>query len=58
MSKTTARPWSARRIPQAARDGIPLAVAMQQPQHKSLQQTSQQHNDAEAELSRAARLMG
>ena len=45
-------------LTQAARDGIPLAEAMQQSQHKSVQQASEYYNDAEAELSRAARLMG
>ncbi len=44
-------------LTQAARDGIPLAEAMQQSQHKSVQQASEYYNDAEAELSRAARLM-
>ncbi len=45
-------------LTQAARDGIPLAEAMQQSQHKSVQQASEYYNDAESELSRAARLMG
>ncbi|WP_282610846.1 tyrosine-type recombinase/integrase [Pelagibius sp. Alg239-R121] len=44
-------------LTQAARDGIPLAEAMQQSQHKSVQQASEYYNDAEAELSRAARLL-
>lgn len=45
-------------LTQAARDGVPLAEAMQQSQHKSVQQAAEYYNDAEAELSRAARLMG
>ncbi len=45
-------------LTQAARDGIPLAETMQQSQHRSVQQASEYYNDAEAELSRAARLLG
>ncbi len=44
-------------LTQAAKDGVPLPEAMQQSQHKSVQQASNYYNDAEAELSRAARLM-
>ncbi len=44
-------------LTQAARDGILLTEAMQQSQHKSIQQAAEYYNDAEAELSRAARMM-
>ena len=44
-------------LTQAAKDGVPLPEAMRQSQHKSVQQASNYYNDAEAELSRAARLM-
>ncbi|HEY9539995.1 MAG TPA: hypothetical protein VIS03_20540, partial [Kiloniellaceae bacterium] len=43
-------------LTQAAKDGVPLPEAMRQSQHRSVQQASNYYNDAEAELSRAARL--
>lgn len=44
-------------LTQAAKDGVGLPEAMRQSQHRSVQQASSYYNDAEAELSRAARLM-
>ena len=44
-------------LTQAAKDGVALPEAMRQSQHRSVQQASSYYNDAEAELSRAARLM-
>src|SRR5690606_18726215 len=44
-------------LTQAAKDGVALPEAMRQSQHQSMQQASSYYNDAEAELSRAARLM-
>jgi integrase len=43
-------------LTQAAKDGVALAEAMRQSQHRSVQQAANYYNDAEAELSRAARL--
>lgn len=43
-------------LTQAAKDGVGLPEAMRQSQHRSVQQASNYYNDAEAELSRAARL--
>ena len=44
-------------LTQAAKDGVPLPEAMRQSQHRSVQQAANYYNDAEAALSRAARLM-
>lgn len=44
-------------LTQAAKDGVALPEAMRQSQHRSVQQAANYYNDAEAELSRAARLM-
>ena len=44
-------------LTQAAKDGVPLQEAMRQSQHRSVQQAANYYNDAEAELSRAARLL-
>jgi integrase len=44
-------------LTQAARAGIPLPEAMQQSQHKSINQAARYYNDAERELGRAARLV-
>lgn len=44
-------------LTQAAKDGVTLPEAMRQSQHRSMQQASSYYNDAEAELSRAVRLM-
>jgi integrase len=44
-------------LTESAKRGIPLPEAMQQSQHKSVQQASRYYNDAERELGRAARLM-
>lgn len=44
-------------LTQAAKDGVPLPEAMRQSQHRSVQQALEYYNDAEAALSRAARLM-
>jgi integrase len=43
-------------LTQAAKDGVALPEAMRQSQHRSVQQAANYYNDAEAELSRAARL--
>lgn len=43
-------------LTQAAKEGIGLPEAMRQSQHRSVQQAANYYNDAEAELSRAARL--
>lgn len=44
-------------LTEAARRGIPLVEAMQQSQHRSLQQASNYYNDAERKSGRAARLL-
>jgi integrase len=44
-------------LTETARRGIPLPEAMQQSQHKSLNQAARYYNDAERELGRAARLI-
>lgn len=44
-------------LTETARRGIPLPEAMQQSQHKSIQQASRYYNDAERHLGRAARLI-
>lgn len=44
-------------LTEAARRGIPLVEAMQQSQHRSLQQASNYYNDAERKWGRAARLL-
>ncbi|MER8784339.1 site-specific integrase [Mesorhizobium sp. M1006] len=44
-------------LTEAARRGIPLPEAMQQSQHRSVQQASNFYNDAERTLGRAARLI-
>ncbi|EIM28002.1 tyrosine-type recombinase/integrase [Microvirga lotononidis] len=41
---------------QAARDGVSLPEAMQQSQHRSVQQAARYYNDVEQQLGRAARL--
>jgi integrase len=43
-------------LTQAAKDGVALPEAMRQSRHRSVQQAANYYNDAEAELSRAARL--
>ncbi len=43
-------------LTQAAKDGVALPEAMRQSLHRSVQQAAQYYNDAETELSRAARL--
>lgn len=44
-------------LTEAARRGIPLPEAMQQSQHKSIQQASRYYNEGERHLGRAARLI-
>ncbi|MDG4892703.1 tyrosine-type recombinase/integrase [Mesorhizobium sp. WSM4976] len=44
-------------LTEAARRGIPLPEAMQQSQHRSVQQASRYYNDAERRHGKAARLM-
>ncbi|TGR00983.1 integrase [Mesorhizobium sp. M4B.F.Ca.ET.190.01.1.1] len=44
-------------LTETARHGIPLVEAMQQSQHRSVQQASRYYNDAERQLGRAARLI-
>lgn len=44
-------------LTETARRGIPLPEAMQQSQHRSVQQASRYYNDAERRLGRAARLI-
>ncbi|WP_051505705.1 site-specific integrase [Mesorhizobium sp. WSM2561] len=44
-------------LTETARRGIPLTEAMQQSQHRSIQQASRYYNDAERQLGRAARLI-
>ncbi|TIT78102.1 MAG: integrase, partial [Mesorhizobium sp.] len=44
-------------LTETARRGIPLVEAMQQSQHRSVQQASRYYNDAERQLGRAARLI-
>lgn len=44
-------------LTETGRRGIPLTEAMQQSQHKSLQQAARYYNDAERQLGRAARLI-
>jgi integrase len=44
-------------LTETARRGIPLPEAMQQPQHRSVQQASNYYNDAERTLGRAARII-
>ncbi|MBB6469478.1 integrase [Aminobacter lissarensis] len=44
-------------LTETARRGIPLPEAMQQSQHRSIQQASRYYNDAERQLGRAARLI-
>jgi integrase len=43
-------------LTQAAHDGVPLQEAMQQSQHRSVQQAAGYYNDAETLMGRAARL--
>lgn len=43
-------------LTQAARDGVPLPEAMQQSQHRSVQQAASYYNEVERQLGRAARL--
>lgn len=44
-------------LTETGRRGIPLSEAMQQSQHKSVQQAARYYNDAERQLGRAARLI-
>jgi len=44
-------------LTETARRGIPLPEAMQQSQHRSVQQAARYYNDAERQLGRAARLI-
>lgn len=44
-------------LTEAARRGIPLPEAMQQSQHKSVQQASRYYNETERQMGRAARLI-
>lgn len=44
-------------LTETGRRGIPLPEAMQQSQHKSVQQAARYYNDAERQLGRAARLI-
>ncbi|MGX5806079.1 tyrosine-type recombinase/integrase, partial [Bradyrhizobium sp. Arg314] len=44
-------------LTETGRRGIPLTEAMQQSQHRSIQQASRYYNDAERQLGRAARLI-
>ncbi|RWP54231.1 integrase, partial [Mesorhizobium sp.] len=44
-------------LTETARRGIPLPEAMQQSQHRSVQQASNYYNDAERTLGRAARIL-
>ena len=43
-------------LTEASRQGVPLPEAMQQSQHRSVQQAASYYNDAERKLGRAARL--
>ncbi|MEZ2410304.1 site-specific integrase [Bosea sp. RCC_152_1] len=43
-------------LTEAARNGVPLPAAMQQSQHRSVQQAAGYYNDAERQFSQAARL--
>ena len=43
-------------LTEAARNGVPLPAAMQQSQHRSVQQAASYYNDADRQLSQAARL--
>ena len=43
-------------LTQAAREGVPLPEAMQQSQHRSVQQASRYYNEAQIARGRAARL--
>jgi hypothetical protein len=42
-------------LTEASRRGVPLPEAMQQSQHRSVQQAASYYNDAERRLGRAAR---
>jgi len=44
-------------LTEAARQNVPLVEAMQQSQHRSLQQAASYYNEAERKLSRAARII-
>lgn len=44
-------------LTESVRRGIPLPDAMQQSQHKSVQQAARHYNDAERQLEQAARLI-
>jgi integrase len=44
-------------LTEAARQGVALSEAMQQSQHRSLQQAARYYNEAERSLGRAARLI-
>ncbi|MGE7471979.1 site-specific integrase [Bosea sp. NPDC003192] len=43
-------------LTEAARNGVPLPAAMQQSQHRSVQQAASYYNDADRQFSKAARL--
>jgi integrase len=43
-------------LTQAAREGVPLPEAMQQSQHRSVQQAARYYNEAQIARGRAARL--
>jgi integrase len=43
-------------LTEAARNGVPLPAAMQQSQHRSVQQAASYYNEADRHLSKAARL--
>lgn len=43
-------------LTEAARNGVPLPAAMQQSQHRSVQQAASYYNEADRQLSKAARL--
>ena len=43
-------------LTEAARNGVPLPAAMQQSQHRSVQQVASYYNDADRQFSQAARL--
>jgi integrase len=44
-------------LTEAARQGVALPEAMQQPQHRSVQQAASYYNEAERSLGRASRLI-
>ena len=54
----SARGLSSGYLTETARRGIRMAEAMQQSQHRSVNQASRYYNDAEWKLGHAARLLG